>query len=169
MQFLPSFWTLTLAQSPQKLEILLSAEERKVLIGHLDLKDLKGLFLTKRQKLAKREEEFLRTEGYEPFSEKADKLQVRGPRKLALLRKFQQSLEKPLTNSQAFVRLSDNSVGNRETGINDLNGRNTFPVTNLHIGSGFNSAKQGFQPFSTVQPINNIAGIAKRVTLNILF
>ena len=80
---------LTKGQRLDQFNIFLSSAERKVLIGHLDIDHLDGVFLTRRQGLALQEEEYLRwvggvsslssTEsfrslGYQPFGADSDSL-----------------------------------------------------------------------------------------------
>ena len=47
-------------QRLDQFSVLLSSSERKVLLGHLDIDHLDGVFLTRRQGLALQEEEYLR-------------------------------------------------------------------------------------------------------------
>ena len=77
-------------QRLDQFSVLLSSSERKVLLGHLDIGHLDGVFLTKRQGQALQEEQYLRWEdplwsynlqtwtfrslGYEPFSAESDSL-----------------------------------------------------------------------------------------------
>ena len=79
-----------------------------ILIGHLDLGDLSDVFLTKRQRLAVQEEEYLRSQGFKPFSEESDGLRIKGSRQEAFsqfsknlnideqARKIEQELRSPL-------------------------------------------------------------------------
>ena len=54
---------VTKGQRLDQFNILLSSAERKVLIGHLDIDHLDGVFLTRRQGLALQEEDYLRWVG----------------------------------------------------------------------------------------------------------
>ena len=54
---------VTKGQRLDQFNILLSSAERKVLIGHLDIHHLEGVFLTRRQGLALQEEDYLRWVG----------------------------------------------------------------------------------------------------------
>ena len=80
-------------QRLDEFSVLLSSSERRVLIGHLDTRNLEGVFLTKRQGQALQEEQYLRQQhhssifnlkaetfrslGYEPFSGESDSLLTR--------------------------------------------------------------------------------------------
>ena len=77
-------WASSFAQNLQNFDIILTSDERRVLISHLDLSDLSDVFLTKRQRLAVQEEEHLRSQGFEPFSQESDGLPITASRQQAL-------------------------------------------------------------------------------------
>ena len=125
-------WGFSLSQTLQNFDIILTAEERKVLISHLDIKNLEGVFLTRRQKLAVQEEEYLRANGYEPFSKKADGLQIK-------------------TNDSKFVNLGGGGE-EREDLVKDPNASLAFPVSSFKQGqnTGLSPPDQGISQFSTL-------------------
>ena len=143
MQVFTFLWSSSLSQTLQNFDIILTAEERKILISHLDLADLDGVFLTRRQKLAVQEEEYLRKNGYKPFDEKADGLQIK-------------------KSDSPFVNFGTNTlgVGSRESEdlVRDPNASLSFPISKLKPtqSAGLSPA---VSPFST--PINNVDGRTK--------
>jgi len=133
------FWGSSISQTLQNFDIILTADERRVLISHLDLDDLSDIFLTKRQRLAVQEEKYLRSEGFESFSEKSDGLQI-----------------KNISTFKSFGVKSDEKGS--DTLFEDPNASLTFPFSKLKPNSlnGLTPADQGISPFPT--PINNIEG-----------
>ena len=101
------------------------------MISHLDIKNLNGVFLTRRQKLAVQEEEYLRANGYEPFSEKADGLQIK-------------------KSDSKSVNLGGGGE-KREDLVKDPNASLSFPVSSIKQGqsAGLSPPDQGISPFST--------------------
>jgi len=64
-------------QNLDQYSITIPAGQRQVLIGHLNQTQLETVFLTRRQTLAWREEKYLRSLGYSPFSQESDSLLIR--------------------------------------------------------------------------------------------
>jgi len=88
-------------QNLEQFTISLNATVRETLLGHLSVDQLETLFLTRRQKLAWKEEKYLRSLGYLPFSSESNSLvsrrnqvEVSSP-KLKFVENFQEKSAKP--------------------------------------------------------------------------
>ena len=140
-----------------------------ILIGHLDLGDLSDVFLTKRQRLAVQEEEYLRSQGFKHFSEESDGLRIKGSHQQAFA-KFSQNLNiDEKVNMATFVDFGVNTLGSGEKGsdapVEDPNASLTFPLSNIqpHTVPGLTPADQGLSPFTSLSM--GIEGITIYVTI----
>jgi hypothetical protein len=135
LQLYALLWSSSISQKLQNFDIILSSEERSILIGHLDLGDLSDVFLTKRQRLAVQEEEYLRSQGFKPFSEESDGLIIKGSREQAFSQ-FSNNLNNvKKVNMATFVDFGVNTLGSGEKGsdapVEDPNASLTFPLSNI--------------------------------------
>jgi hypothetical protein len=114
-------WSSSISQKLENFDIILSSEERSILIGHLDLDDLSCVFLTKRQRLAVQEEEYLRSQEFKHFSEESDGLRIKDSRHEAFSQ-FSQNLNiDEKVNMPTFV----------DFGVNTLNGSDAPVFTTI--------------------------------------
>ena len=168
MQLSALLWSSSISQTLQIFDIILSSDERRILIDHLDLGDLSDVFLTKRQKLAVQEEEYLRSVGFKPFSEESDGLRIKGSVQQAFAQ-FSQNLNiDEKVNMATFIDFGVNTLGSSEKGsdapVEDPNASFTFPLSNIqpHTVPGLTPADQGLSPFSTHTGMS-IEGITKHM------
>ena len=85
-------------QNLDQYSITIPVDQRQVLIGHLNQTQLETVFLTRRQKLAWREEKYLRSLGYLPFSQESDSLLI----------------NKDITEQTVIENDSDNEIADKE-------------------------------------------------------
>ena len=86
-------------QNLDQYSITIPVDQRQVLIGHLNQTQLETVFLTRRQKLAWREEKYLRSLGYLPFSQESDSLLI----------------NKDITEQTVIENDSDNEIADKES------------------------------------------------------
>ena len=135
MQHSALLWSSSISQKLQNFDIILSSEERRILIGHLDLGDLSDVFLTKRQRLAVQEEEYLRSQGFKPFSEESDGLRIKGSHQQAFSQFSKNPNNDEKVNMATFVDFGVNTLGSGEKGsdapVEDPNASLIFPLSNI--------------------------------------
>ena len=138
-----------------------------ILIGHLDLGDLSDVFLTKRQRLAVQEEEYLRSQGFKPFSEESDGLRIKGSRQQTFSQFSQNLNNDEKVNMATFIDFDVNTLGSgekvRDAPVEDTNASLTFPLSNIqpHTVPGLTPADQELSPFKTLSM--SIEGITKHM------
>ena len=134
----------------------MSSEERRILIGHLDLGDLSDVFLTKRQRLAVQEEEYLRSQGFKPFSEESDGLRINGSRQQALSQ-FSQNLNNDgKLTMVTFVDFGVKTLGSgekvRDAPVEDPNASLTSLLSNIQQHTVPGLSIKGITKLVTIQP-----------------
>ena len=117
--------------------------------------------------MAVQEEEYLRSQGFKPFSEESDGLRIKGSHQQAFSQFSKNPNNDEKVNMATFVDFGVNTLGSgekvRDATVEDPNASLIFSLSNFQPNTlqGLTPADQGLSPFTTLS--NHLEGITQNM------